>query len=87
MTIEYLNPPYQISIKRLEWQKQGLQQTTYGYGSRLTTEYMLHTPDGMVRRVYAACYSNAASFYVLLKGKQVFLRDGELQEARDKAQI
>jgi hypothetical protein len=47
---------------------------------------MLHVP-GAARpyRVYAICYSNAASFYILRKGARLFLRDYELQSARDLA--
>jgi hypothetical protein len=57
-----------------------------GYGRKLTTRYMLHVP-GSPRsyRVYAICFSNVASFYILRKGERLFLRDWELETARDLA--
>lgn len=39
-------------------------QTRTGYGSKLPTEHMVHF-EGRWRRVYAICYSNAASHYIL----------------------
>ena len=38
-------------------------RTVSGYGSRLPTPYMVRH-NGKWRRVYAACYGNAASFYI-----------------------
>lgn len=84
-TVEYLNPPYKVTVRMLEWQRLGLQQTASGYGRKLTTPYLLDTGDGKQRRVYAICYSNVASHYVLIKGQMLFLRDSELEEARDAA--
>jgi hypothetical protein len=85
-TVTYQNAPYTVTIKQLWWQKQGLQQTATGYGGKLTTEYTITLPD-MPRpyRVYAICYSNCASFYILRGGKMLFLRDYELEESRDIA--
>jgi hypothetical protein len=85
--ITYLDPPYKVTTSMLWWQKQGLQQTATGYGGKLTSPYMLETPDGRKRRVYAMCYSNAASHYVLIKGQTIFLRDGELETARDTGEV
>ena len=85
-TVTYQNAPYTVTIKRLWWQLKGLQQTATGYGGKLTTEYMLAIP-GAPRpyRVYAICHSNVASFYILRKGQMLFLRDYELENARDLA--
>ena len=85
-TITYQNAPYTVTIKELWWQKQGLQQTATGYGRKLVTPYMLTVP-GAARpyRVYAICFSNVASFYILRNGERLFLRDWELEDARDKA--
>lgn len=38
-------------------------ETVTGYGSKLPTHYMVKH-NGKWRRVYAACYGNAASFYI-----------------------
>lgn len=82
--MQYFEPPYKVTIKMLSWQRQGLQQTASGYGRKLTTVYILESPDGRKRRVYAVCYSNAASFYIIVNGEPVFLRDYQLQDARDQ---
>jgi hypothetical protein len=85
-TVTYQNAPYTVTIRPLWWQKQGLQQTATGYGSKLTTEYMLHLPDSSHSyRVYAICWSNVASFYILRRGQRLFLHDAELEEERDAA--
>jgi hypothetical protein len=62
-----------------------LQRSVTGYGSKLPTPYMANCSDGRARRVYAICYSNCASFYIIIKGKRAFLRDHELEDARDAA--
>lgn len=85
-TVTYQNAPYTVTVEKLWWQKQGLQQTATGYGRKLTTEYMLRVPDSpRPYRVYAVCFSNVASFYILRKGERLFLRDWELEDARDVA--
>jgi hypothetical protein len=85
-TVTYQNAPYTVTIKQLWWQKQGLMQTATGYGRKLVTDYMLSIP-GAARpyRVYAICFSNCASHYILRKGERLFLRDCELDQARDRA--
>lgn len=45
-----------------------------GYGNKLPTQYLVN--DGKInRRVYAICYSNCASFYVLVQKQRVFIHD------------
>lgn len=82
-SVVYLDPPYTVRECPLEWQRQGLQQTASGYGSRLTTRYVLTAADRRQRRIYAICWTNCASYYVRVKGERLFLRDGELEAARD----
>jgi len=88
--ITYLDPPYVIEERPLAWQVAGLTETATGYGRKLTTRYVLriqgltNTPARWYR-VYCVCYSNAGSLYILRRGAMVFLRDGELSAARDKA--
>ena len=43
--------------------KRGLSYTATGYGNRIPTTYMVKW-QGKWRRVYAACYGNAASTYI-----------------------
>ena len=87
MTITYLETPFTVSVKRLWWQEKGLRQTATGYGRKLTTEYMLHRTGERALRVYAVCFSNVASFYVLIGGKALYVRDWQLEEARDNARV
>lgn len=84
--MKYLEPPYKITTHLLWWQRRGLQQTASGYGCKLTTHYMLETPDGRKRRVYAMCFSNAASHYVIINGETFMLRDSDLDAAREVRQ-
>jgi hypothetical protein len=57
----------------LPWQEQGLQQTTSGYGNKLTTTRKLFYNNRWYR-IYAICYSNCGSCYILVKGERMFLR-------------
>ena len=55
-----------------------------GYGRKIPTRFMVI--DGRYkRRVYAHCFSNSASFYVLIKDRRVWLHDYHLEDARDAA--
>ena len=56
----------------LEWQKRGLQQTASGYGSKLTTSRK-YKYNGKYYRVYACCYSNNGTAYIIVKGKEIVL--------------
>jgi len=57
----------------LDWQLAGLQQTATGYGIKLVTQYTTKY-QGVKRRLYATCFSNAASYWVIVKGKKHFVR-------------
>jgi len=51
-----------------------------GYGGKIPTCYTCN--DGkIIRRVYAICYSNVASFYVRVRGERIFIQDYRLDEA------
>lgn len=45
----------------------GLTYTASGYGSKIPTKYKLLFA-GRWRRIYAICYSNVPSYYVILDG-------------------
>ena len=48
--------------------------TQSGYGNNLPSSTMVQTESGGVwRRVYFACFSNAGSAYVRVKGERVFI--------------
>lgn len=61
-----------FSYSPLWWHKQGLSQTSSGYGAKLTTPYKISL-DGKMRRLYATCYGNASSVWFLLKGERVHI--------------
>ena len=53
-------------------------QSATGYGSKIPTDRMLifnNDPLKRKRRVYAICFSNCASHYVIVKGEKLYLRD------------
>jgi len=50
-------------------------RSSSGYGRKIPTQYTIVSPDNRTRRVYAICYSNAASFYCLSHGTMLFLQD------------
>lgn len=50
-----------------------------GYGNRIPTYYKVRVDNaGPWRRVYAICWSNAASFWVSVKGQRFYFRDCDL---------
>ena len=49
-----------------------------GYGSKIPTQYLLHCSDNYKRRVYARCYSNVSSLYIVVQGKEFYLHDYQL---------
>ena len=43
-----------------------------GYGGKITTQYMIKVYDENIwRRVYASCWANASSFWIMYKGEKV----------------
>lgn len=47
-------------------------QTATGYGAKMPTRTMLYV-EGRWRRVYVACYGNASSAYVMVKGERAYV--------------
>jgi len=56
----------------LDWQKRGLQQTSSGYGAKLTTSRKINF-NGKLYRIYCTCYSNVGSCFFVTKGKKIFV--------------
>lgn len=59
--------------KELWWQKQGLQYTSTGYGSKIPTSKMLRH-NNRLYRVYCMVYSNNGSCYIIKDKQLYFLR-------------
>ena len=60
------------AVKRVTTYTPRSGQTTSGYGSKLPTRYMLYVGNRW-RRVYAICWSNAATCYIMKKGEKVVI--------------
>ncbi len=76
-TVSYLESDYVIINRPLSHHKLGLTYTANGYGRKLPTRYMLSFNSGRFRRVYATCFSNVASYWVVVDGEKLYLRDSE----------
>jgi hypothetical protein len=61
-----------FSYHPLWWHEKGLQETASGYGSKLTTPYKVRH-NNRWKRVYAICWSNAASHYIFNKGQREYI--------------
>lgn len=72
--IEYLDDPYELVERPLWWHKQGLQQTSSGYGSKLISSCCVKLANGKLRRIYITCYSNAGSAWIVVNKKKLHLR-------------
>ena len=59
-----------------------INRSVSGYGSKLPTHYMVKFGKRNYR-VYAICYSNAASFYILIGGQRYFMHDYDLDTANN----
>jgi hypothetical protein len=82
MTVTYIDEvgdpndgePITLEDHPLWWHLQGLQQTASGYGQRLTTRYKVRH-NGRLYRVYATCFSNAASHWIIAGGVKLHIAD------------
>jgi hypothetical protein len=59
-------------------------QSAEGYGTKITTDILLKfRGDTTERRVYATCFSNAASHWVIHHGTKLWLRSHSQDEILD----
>lgn len=56
----------------LWWHRQGLSQTSSGYGRKLTSRYKISF-EGKNYRLYTTCFSNAGSTWFIAKGNKYFV--------------
>lgn len=53
-------------------------QNSDGYGTKISTDWILiFEEDNRRRRVYATCYSNVASYWIIYKGNKLYLHEYE----------
>jgi hypothetical protein len=56
-------------------------QSPDGYGKKISTDRMIQfNGDKKWYRVYAVCFSNAASHYIIRNKETLFLRGGDLDQ-------
>ena len=58
------------AVKRMTTSTPRSGQTTSGYGSKLPTCYLLRVGNRW-RRVYAICWGNASTCYIIKKGEKI----------------
>jgi hypothetical protein len=83
--VEYLEPGRVVSAIADETAPRVRNAT--GYGRKIPTRYRLKCDDGRTRRVYVMNYGNAGSAYIIMNGRELFLRpetDSQLQAAQVK---
>lgn len=56
-----------------------LKANTQQYGNKLTTPNALNI-DGKVYPIWAICWSNSASMYIIKNGKRLFLHDYPIKD-------
>lgn len=79
--VEYLEDNF-TDIKYISKPLKNPYFTASGYGNKLPTEYAVIF-NNRLHRVYAICYSNVASFYVISQKKKYFVNEHKLEEVRD----
>lgn len=54
-----------------------------GYGSRIHTEYKVKLKgENIWRKVFAQCFTNAASFYIIKSGKKEHIKGSDMDRLR-----
>lgn len=78
MSITYLADHHTYE-HRLSEPRTAYGRNASGYGSRIATSHLVRLDGaGPWRRVYATCWSNAASLWVSVSGKRLYFRDCDL---------
>ena len=62
----------ELVLCELPWQKHGLQQTTSGYGAKLTSSFKINF-EGKLYRLYHTCYGNTSSCWFTRKGEKIYV--------------
>ena len=62
-------------ITEFEETKTPRNRSLSGYGSKIPTCLKAKCMDGRTRRIYAICYSNAASYYIIVNKKKTNIPD------------
>ncbi|UOW66228.1 hypothetical protein vBAspABolek_03 [Aeromonas phage vB_AspA_Bolek] len=77
MDLKYITPTNAKQSPLEVWQRN---TNAMGYGDKIRTDYMVQVGcAARWYRVYAMCWSNIASHYVMVKGQQLFIHDYALR--------
>mgnify|MGYP005995729025 CR=1 FL=1 len=74
---DYIKSPTPSHLNRTPWgtfaNASALGMNATGYGKKITTIYKVPF-NGRFFRVYATCFSNCASHWIMSKGEKLFVR-------------
>lgn len=74
---DFIESPTPAHLVRTQWgmfaNSRALGINAQGYGQKITTIYKVPF-NGRLYRVYATCFSNVASHWILSKGEKLFIR-------------
>ena len=73
MSLQYIEHNEPLEWAPLWWHLKGLQQTTSGYGAKLTTPWKARY-NGRLYRVYCAQWGNSGTQYIISKGQRLIIR-------------
>lgn len=88
MTIEYADSVGKYTLHRRPVQRRRGNwlpgQGEDGYGGKITTDIVLRfVGQRKEHRVYATCFSNAASHWIVLDGRRLHLHDHSQDDIKD----
>ena len=87
IVIKYIPPTAGLWLKEAKpmvvspWGNRYRGQSQSGYGQKITTDYMVEI-NSTLYRVYATCWSNAASHWIRCKGETLHLPNLERSDFR-----
>ena len=82
MAITYLTETFNIFSNALQWQRRGLMYTSTGFGSKIPTQYKIRLiSNNRAYRLYAHCYSNCASYYIVKNGIKHWIAEHRFPES------
>ena len=67
---KYVDPGFVTAFTVTE---QPAVRSVIDYARKSPTRWIAHCQDGRQRRVYALCFSNAASFYIVVKNEHRYI--------------
>ena len=75
---DFIQSPTPAHLQRNSWNgfanPNALGMDATGYGKKIRTIYKVEH-EGKLFRVFATCFSNCASLWIMTKGKKLFVRD------------